>query len=233
MSKPVAIITGAGKGIGRAVALEFTSRGYDIVLTARTEVDLKVTADVIGGGLTVVGDVADPKHAEKVVEDTMRQFGRIDALVNNAGYAPSRTIEELTIDEWRQIIDVNLSGTVYFCKAVWPIMKKGGGGAIVNMSSAASRDPFPGLGAYGAAKAAINLLGLALAREGEPASIRVHTIAPAAVETGMFRSLVSKEQFPTDKTMDPAEIARLVVQCVSGELAYTNGEVIHVHKRLK
>src|SRR6185312_4772134 len=148
----------------------------------------------------------------KVVEDAMRHFGRIDALVNNAGYAPARSIEELTLDEWRQIVDVNLSAVVYFCKAVWPVMKRGGGGAIVNMSSAASRDPFPGLSAYGAAKAAVNVLGLALAREGESANIRVHTIAPGAVETGMFRTLFTKEQFPTEKTLDPAEIARLIAQ---------------------
>jgi len=81
-------------------------------------------------------------------------------------------------------------------------------------------------------EAGVNLLGLALAREGEPHGIRVHTIAPAAVETGMFRSLMSKEQYGEDKTLPPAEIARIVAQCITGELAGTSGEVIHVHKRL-
>lgn len=233
MRKPVAIITGAGKGIGRAIALELASRGYALVLTARTLADLEETKSVAkGDALVIAGDVSDAGHVERVIKETMSRYGRIDALVNNAGYAPLKLIEELSLDEWRRVIDVNLSATFYFCKAVWPEMRKRGGGAIVNISSAASRDPFTGFAAYGAAKAGLNLLGLALAREGDAHGIRVHTVAPAAVETGMFRSLMSKEQYGEDKTLPPAEIARIVAQCITGELASTSGEVIHVHKRL-
>jgi 3-oxoacyl-[acyl-carrier protein] reductase len=136
----------------------------------------------------------------------------------------------MTIEDFHRVIDVNLSATFYCCKAVWPIFKDDKGGVIVNISSAASRDPFTGFSAYGAAKAGVNLLGLALAREGEPHGIRVHTIAPAAVETSMFRALMSKEQYSEDKTLAPAEVARIVGLCVSGEIGATSGEVIHVHK---
>jgi len=111
-------------------------------------------------------------------------------------------------------------------------MQKQRGGVLVNISSAASRDPFPGLGVYGAAKAGMNLLGHALAREGDPVGIRVHTIAPGAVETSMLRSIITTEQYSQEKTLDPAEVARAVAACIDGDLRHTSGEVIHLHKRL-
>ena len=233
MSKPVAIITGAGKGIGRAIAAELAQRGYDLVLTARTVADLEETARIAKSDAVIVaGDVADPEHAIRVVEQTMERFGGVDALVNNAGSAPVKLIEQMSVEEWRRVIDVNLSATFYFCKAVWRPFSEAARGAIVNISSLAARDPFNGFAAYGAAKAGINLLGLALAREGESKNIRVHTIAPGAVETGMFRSILSKDQYGEEKTLPPAEVARIVAMCVNGELAATSGEVIYVHKRL-
>jgi NAD(P)-dependent dehydrogenase (short-subunit alcohol dehydrogenase family) len=100
----------------------------------------------------------------------------------------------------------------------------------VNVSSEAARDPFAGLGAYGAAKAGVNLLGLALAREGAEIHVRVHTVASGATETAMLRSIITREQVPSEKTLEPAEVARVIVQCVRGELACTSGEVIYVHK---
>jgi NAD(P)-dependent dehydrogenase (short-subunit alcohol dehydrogenase family) len=96
----------------------------------------------------------------------------------------------------------------------------------------AARDPFPGFAAYGAAKAGLNLFGLALAREGQPINVRVHTVAPGSVETAMFRGIMSAEQWPTDKTLDPAEVARVVAACIHGDLRHTSGEVIYVHKTL-
>jgi NAD(P)-dependent dehydrogenase (short-subunit alcohol dehydrogenase family) len=213
--------------------VELAGRGYDLALTARTAADLEETARIAkSDALIIPGDVADPAHAPRVVNDAAKRFGRIDALVNNAGYAPVRSIEQLSIDEWHRVIDVNLSATFYFCKAVWRPFSDAARGVIVNISSAASRDPFTGFSAYGAAKAGVNLFGLALAREGEARNIRVHTIAPAAVETGMFRSLLSKDQYSEEKTLPPAEVARIVALCVTGEIAATSGEVIHVHKRL-
>ena len=105
-------------------------------------------------------------------------------------------------------------------------------GVVVNISSTASRSPFPGFSAYGAAKAGVNLMGLALAQEGFPLGIRVHSVAPGATETQMFRAIFSEEKYPASKVMDPAEVARVVGQCVSGELANTSGEVIWLHKTI-
>jgi acetoacetyl-CoA reductase len=139
-------------------------------------------------------------------------------------------IEKLTPQQWRSLIDTNLSSAYFLCRALWPIWKRQGGGVAVNVSSFAARDPFPGLGAYGAAKAGINILGLALSREGAEIGLRVHTVAPAATETAMLRSIISTEQVPVEKTLDPSAVARVIAQCICGDLACTSGEVIFVHK---
>ena len=100
----------------------------------------------------------------------------------------------------------------------------------MNLSSLAARDPFPNFAAYAAAKAGLNLFGLAAAREGQAIGVRVHTLALGAVETGMFRQLVTPQQYPADQTLDPADVARVIAQCVTGDLRYTSGEVVYLHK---
>jgi len=229
-TKPTAIVTGAGRGIGRAIALELAGRRYRVVLTARTQAEIDETARLCEGGIAVAGDISDPAHFDALVARTIHELGRIDVVVHNAGYAPISPIAELSVEQWHAIVDINLSAAFYLARAVWPTFQKQKSGVIVNISSMAARDPFAGLGAYGAAKAGVNLLGLALAREGHPIGVRVHTIAPGAVETAMLRKILTKDQFSTDLTLDPAEVAGLVGQCVAGELRYTSGEVIYMHK---
>lgn len=230
MTQPVAIITGAGRGIGRATALELHRRGYRLALAARGPDDLNEAARLSGGAAALPTDVTDPAQVERLVRETLACYGRIDAVVNNAGLAPVRSIVEMTPDEWRAVIETNLSAAFYLTRAAWPAFERQRGGVVVNVSSAAARDPFPGFAAYGAAKAGLNLFGLSAAREGEKIGVRVHTVAPSAVETQMFRELLSPEQYPTEKTLDPAEVAAVIVACVTGDLRYTSGEVIYVHK---
>lgn len=229
-TNPTAIVTGAGRGIGRAIALELARRGYRLVLSARTQSEIDETARLCGGGIAVAGNIAERSQIDALADRALREFGRIDVAVHNAGFAPVVSIPQMTDEQWHAVIDTNLSAAFYLARAVWPTFVNQKNGVLVNISSAAARDPFTGLGAYGAAKAGLNLLGLALAREGHPIGVRVHTIAPGAVETAMFRQILTPEQFSTDKTMDPAEIARLVGQCVAGDLKHTSGEVIYVHK---
>lgn len=184
-------------------------------------------------GLAIVADVSDPLQCERAVQAAVERFGRLDALFHAAGLAPVRSIEEMSLDEWHATIDTNLSAAFYLARAAWPHLKREANQAstaIVNISSLASRDPFPGFAAYGAAKAGVNLLGLALAREGSACGIRVHTIAPGAVETAMLRSILSEEQFPGDKTMSPEEVAAVIVSCVRGDLKHTSGEVIYLQR---
>jgi 3-oxoacyl-[acyl-carrier protein] reductase len=228
--KRVALVTGAGRGIGRAVSIELSARGYAVGVIARTESDLRDTASQIEDSQILAADVSKSDSVSEVVAKCVEKFGRIDALVHCAGVAPILKIEETRDEQWHEIIDTNLSAAFYLARAVWPIFKRQQGGVIVNISSLAARDPFVGFTAYGAAKAGINTLGLSLAREGGPLGISVHTIAPGATETGMFRKLMSREQFPVEKTLDPAQVAGVVAQCVTGELKHTSGEVIWVHK---
>ena len=231
MTNPVAIITGAARGIGKAVAAELKRGGYDVVLTSRTRKDLEDAAREVGG-VAFPADVTEPAEVDALVAETLRRFGRIDAVVNNAGLAPVIAVKDMSIDRWRAVIDTNLSAAFYLSRAVWPTFEKQQSGVIVNISSLAARDPFPGFAAYGAAKAGLNLFGLALAREGQPINVRVHTVAPGSVETAMFRGIMSAEQWPTEKTLDPAEVARVVASCIHGDLRHTSGEVIYVHKTL-
>ena len=234
MSEPttpsVAIITGSGRGIGRATALELSRRGYRLALVARGADNLNETARLAGGALCCPADVTDPRQVDRIVEQTLGRYGRIDAVVNNAGLAPVRPIREMSPEEWRAVIDTNLSAAFYLTRAAWPSFERQRSGVVVNVSSAAARDPFPGFAAYGAAKAGLNLFGLSAAREGEAIGVRVHTIAPSATETAMFRQLMTAEQYPAEKTLDPADVARIIAQCVTGELRYPSGEVIYVHK---
>jgi NAD(P)-dependent dehydrogenase (short-subunit alcohol dehydrogenase family) len=233
MSDRVGVVTGAGRGIGRAVAVELASRGYRLALVSRTQRELEETRALCGGAAECFGfvcDVADARRVDTLIEDVSAKFGRVDALAHCAGMAVMKPIEQLSIEQWRGMLDTNLSSIYFLCRRLWPIFRRQGGGVVVNVSSYAARDPLAGLGAYGAAKAGVNLLGLALAREGAEIGVRVHTVAPAATETAMLRSILSEQQVPREKTLPPQTVANVIVQCICGDLACTSGEVIYVHK---
>lgn len=232
MNHPSAIITGGGRGIGRATAIELSARGYRLMLVARSADQLDETARLCKSteAVAFAADVTRHEQVDQLVARAEKAFRRIDAIIHAAGVAPVRSVEQMSIEEWHETINTNLSAAFYLAHAAWPVFKKQQRGVVVNVSSLASRDPFPGFAAYGAAKAGINLFGLILAREGAPLGVRVHTIAPGAVETEMLRKILTKDQFPTERTMESVDVARVIVQCVDGDLRYTSGEVIYLHK---
>jgi NAD(P)-dependent dehydrogenase (short-subunit alcohol dehydrogenase family) len=232
MSQPTAIITGAGSGIGRATAIELSHRGYRLSLCGRNAGPLKETA-TLAAGLVVPGNVSVAADMNRVVEKTLGEFGRIDAIVNNAGLAPSCDIDQMSDEQWHAVIDTNLSAAFYLVRAVWPIFRRQGSGAVVNISSIAARDPFPGFTAYAAAKAGLNGFSLSLAREGEKIGVRVYTVAPGAVETQMLRGLFSAEQVPSETVMAPEDVAKVVAQCIAGDLKFASGEVIWLHRNVE
>jgi NAD(P)-dependent dehydrogenase (short-subunit alcohol dehydrogenase family) len=234
------MITGASRGIGRATAVALAKLGYRLALVARTQRDLQETAELTGlpaeAMVPLSVDITDPAQARGAVEAAVGRFGRMDALVNVAGLAPVRSVVETSVEEWRAVLDTNLSAAFYLTKFAWPHLKVASTpdrhSVVVNISSLASRDPFPGFAAYGAAKAALNVFGLVAAREGQADGIAVHTVAPGAVETAMFRALMTPEQYSADKTLAPEAVADVIAQCVTGRLAHTRGEVIYLHKTL-
>jgi 3-oxoacyl-[acyl-carrier protein] reductase len=230
MNGPVAIVTGAGRGIGRATAVELAQAGYRLMLVARNEEELKETARLTGGGLVAVADVRKFEQVRQVVESTMQAYDAVHAVIHCAGLAPVRSIADMSPQEWADVIETNLSAAFYLCHSVWHIFERQRCGVVVNVSSESARDPFPGFAAYAAAKAGLHLFGLSAAREGQAIGVRVHTVAPSAVETSMFRAICSEEDYPREKALDPADVAKVIVQCVRGELRYTSGEVIYLHK---
>lgn len=253
----VAIVTGGGGGIGRASALALADLGYAIVLAGRTPSRLEVVAEEIkraaGQVLCILTDVTKPHDVDRLVHRSVEEFSRIDAVINNAGMAPMIPTADITPTQWREILDVNLSAAFYLTRAVWSIFQRqhleaqsslhekgrsgaelgpDSGGVIVNISSESSRDPFPGLGAYGVAKVGLNMLTRVTAQEGEPLGIRVVGIAPAAVETPMFRTLMTVEQVASREILSAQDVAEAVVGAVTGALRYASGETIFIHRRV-
>lgn len=253
----VAMVTGGGGGIGRATALALADLGYAIVLAGRTPGRLHAVAEEIkrsgGQAVSIPTDVTKPPAVDRLVRQSMEEFSRIDAVINTAGLAPMIPTPDILPDQWREILEVNLSAAFYLTRAVWPVFRNqhleaqaglheqgrsgielgpDSGGVIVNISSESARDPFPGLGAYGIAKVGLNMLTKVTAQEGAPLGIRVIGIAPAAVETPMFRALMTVEQVPTTEILSPQDVAEAVVGAVTGAMRYASGETIFIHRRI-
>jgi 3-oxoacyl-[acyl-carrier protein] reductase len=223
----IAIITGAGSGIGRAAAVQLGDAGYCVVLVSRSRNKLEQTAELVQGETFVCpADLSDPRAITMLTEDVLASFGRVDALVNVAGCAQLLSIDQITPENWRQTIDVNLSAAVLLTAALWPTFKTQNSGVVVNVSSMASIDPFPGFSIYAAAKTGLNMFTQCTAQEGEPIGVRAVSIAPGAVETPLLRSMFDEQTIPTDKTLAPDAVAAVICGCVTGERVFENGKTI-------
>lgn len=208
-----ALITGAGRGIGRAVALAFAREGCRVALAARTGTELEAVAAEIsalnGQALVVPCDVADPTEIQNTVDRTLDALGNVDILVNNAGYACFKPVWELSLEEWRRSLDVNVTSAFLFCRALLPHMMERRSGRIINMSSVTGLKALPEQGAYCAAKHALNGWTKSLALELRPYNIAVHAVCPGGVDTRF-----SREAMPhRDKSewMQPEDIANTVL----------------------
>ena len=191
----VAVITGSGRGLGKAIAERFFQEGARVALW---DIDLELVKQVRDGldpsgnrAIAARVDITNEGEVGRAVSETLERFGRIDVLVNNAGISRHRPIEEMTVEMFESVMKVNVTGTFICCRAITPVMKKQGGGKIVNMSSLAGRTGRPGVAVnYAAAKVAIIGLTQTLARELGPSRIYVNAIAPGPILTEQTKQYV-------------------------------------------
>lgn len=210
----IAVITGAGQGLGATIAEQYVAAGASVLLCARTMDGLESLKERLAPSLadgqriiTARADVAVPGDVDALVATGLREFPHIDILVNNAGvYGPMGPIETVDWQEWVDSITINLMGTVYACRAVMPHFKARGYGKIVNLSGGGATSPLPGLSAYAAAKAAVVRFTETLALEGKDHRIDVNAIAPGALATRLMDQLIDAGP---DK-VGPAMHARMV-----------------------
>jgi 3-oxoacyl-[acyl-carrier protein] reductase len=195
MADLVAVITGSGRGLGKAIAERFFQEGARVALW---DIDLELVKQVRDGldpsgnrAIAARVDITNEGEVGRAVSETLERFGRIDVLVNNAGISRHRPIEEMTVEMFESVMKVNVTGTFICCRAITPVMKKQGGGKIVNMSSLAGRTGRPGVAVnYAAAKVAIIGLTQTLARELGPSRIYVNAIAPGPILTEQTKQYV-------------------------------------------
>jgi NAD(P)-dependent dehydrogenase (short-subunit alcohol dehydrogenase family) len=189
----VVLITGASQGLGREVARLLARRGARLILTARGVEALEDAASELRGRASVValpGDVADPRHAERLVTVGTTRFGRIDLLVNNAstlGPTPMPRLDALPLAALDHILRVNVTAPLYLMQLVLPQMKAAGEGTIVNLTSDAAVQAYPGWGGYGGSKAALEHLSRVLATEIAGSGIRIYVVDPGEMNTQMYR----------------------------------------------
>lgn len=233
--QPVAIITGAGSGIGRAITLALAREGYRLGLVGRTATRLEETRQLAEAKIhhhaemiVIPADVGDPQQPAVIVDRTLRSFGRADVLINNAALGPMLSVSEPDEKALLETFEVDLFGPLRLTAKLWPVFLEQGSGCVINISSVATIDPFPGLSIYAAAKAGLESLTRSIHNEGAGQGIRAFAIAPGAVETDMLRSLLSVEELPKEKTLAPEDIARVVAQCLKGDRDGEAGQTIVV-----
>ena len=232
MSDRVAIVTGAGRGIGRAVAEALGHAGFHVVLVARTQEQIdEAAAQIQQSGtkaLAIRADVRDPEQVASAVQRALDHFGRIDVLVNNAGTAHLKSIEDTSLEDWHAAVDVNLTAVFLMTRAVWPTLVAAGGGSVINVSSILGKRASANRVAYCATKYGLVGMTESLAKEGYGKNIRVNALCPAEVETALFRS--THPNFPAEHVLQPEDVADMAVFLASPASAHINGESIILRK---
>jgi NAD(P)-dependent dehydrogenase (short-subunit alcohol dehydrogenase family) len=234
----VAIITGSSRGIGQGIAVRFAKEGARVVVNARSEDAMQETLGLIkkagGTAIGIAADVSDQAQVKRLVAETVKKFGRLDVMVNNAGIVDTAPLTEMTAETWSKTIAVDLTGVFYGIQEAAKAMKKGG--TIINSSSVAALMGFNGLAHYCAAKGGVLSLTQEAALELAPKKIRVNAIAPGIIETDMTKSIKDDPaqlkgmlaRIPMKRLGQPADIAGVVLFLASDDSAYVTGQLIVV-----
>lgn len=236
-----AIVTGGGRGLGRAIAIGLAQFGADVALVARTQSELEKTArevETVGrAALIYPADVSKKADIDRIVADVVAQWGRVDILVNNAGVDAANPAIDYTEDDWDFVLDVNLKGYFLFAQACAREMMKTGGGAIVNNSSICGDVAIKNIVAYNASKGGVNMLTRTLAVEWAPYNIRVNAFSPAYMEAFMpgaasehdeAKEKSIRDLTPLGRRGRPEELVGPVVFLASDASSYVTGEVLMV-----
>lgn len=231
----VCAVSGGSSGVGLATALMFAKAGSRVAICGRDPARLSDAHDQIvevssdEKVLALELDMSTADGSQQFVQETINRFERIDLLVNNAAMAPLAPLDEMTDQTIDACVDLNIRGVYYATRTAWKQMKQQGSGLIVNISSQAAVDPFPGFSMYGATKAWIELFTVALAGEGREHGIRSYCIRPGAIETPMLRGLFA--DFPAEQCVSPQEIADAIQVACGPELENSSGQIIKVSRQ--
>ena len=226
----VALITGASRGIGKAITMALASEGVVIAATARAEEklrDVRQTIETAGGkACTIVADLADPSSPKSIIDQTIAQCGRLDILINNAGIVTQGPLLEASLEEWDRLMAVNARAPFLLCKEAVPHLKAAGEGTIIQIVSVVGVKAYVNQGIYTASKHAFMGMSKVLAQEVQADNIRVHTILPGGVATDMVGQV--RPDLNLSELMSPEDIADIVMFLVTHRC---NAVVDDIHVR--
>ncbi|WP_047546120.1 SDR family NAD(P)-dependent oxidoreductase [Psychroserpens sp. Hel_I_66] len=235
--KKVVIITGSGSGMGRATAKRFANDGYKVVLNGRTKSKLEKVSEEIGkeNCLIVQGDISKPEDVENLINTTIKEFGRLDVLVNNAGVFAGGTIDQVSLEDFNNVFAINVTGNFLTIKTALPHLEKTKG-SIVNVSSVSGMGGDWGAFAYDATKGALNQMTKALALDFAPKGIRVNAVAPSLTDTEMGEGAMEdddtmkefKKRIAMGRAGKPEEVADVIAFLASDNARFVTGSIIPV-----
>jgi len=220
------LVTGGSKGIGRAICLALAMEGANIIIAARNESKIKEIVDKLKKmgckALAIQADVRNEEDVRHLISRTVDEYGRLDILINNAGVANKKRLEEITLEEYNEIMDTNLKGVFLCTKYAIPHIRNSENGKIINISSGAGLHGIPEFSVYCASKFGVNGITESIASELE-GEIKVYSICPGGVGTDMYRSIYTKRP-----ALKPEHIAEKVLELVSPDSKVISGKIIEI-----
>ena len=241
LADKIAVISGASRGIGREIALCFAREGASLVLicleneSRLAEVHRQIE-EIGSTAVSIAGDVSDIEFCESVFAETMRKYGRADILVNSAGTITRAPVEDMTLDEWHRVINVNLHGSFYLCRMFLPVMRKQQSGKVINLTSQMAHTTHPSASpSYEVSKAALTALTRHLAFQYAKYNVCVNAIAPGSIDTDMPKSMSHearerlKNGVPMTRLGEPQEVGECALFLASEMSDYVTGTTLHVN----